>query len=58
MSIKGLRVINPKHHKRNTTIHSDKQHDYTLVLKHWMRLKFPIRNKQQKKKRGGKKINK
>lgn len=32
LCIKGLGVINPKHHKRNTTIRSDKQHNYTLVF--------------------------
>lgn len=54
---KRLGVINPKHHERNTTIRSDKQHNYTLVLggkKKWMRLKNPIRNKRPKKVQGKK----
>lgn len=46
MCIKDLGVINPKH-KRKTSIRSDKQHNYTLVLKHWMRLKFLIRNEKR-----------
>lgn len=46
MCIKDLGVINPKH-KRKTSIRSDKQHNYTLVLKHWMRLKFLIRNEKK-----------
>lgn len=33
MCIKGFEVISTKHHKRNTTTRSDKQHNYTLGYK-------------------------
>lgn len=54
---KRLGVINPKHHERNTTIRSDKQHNYTLVLagkKKMNETEIPIRNKQPTKVQGEK----